>query len=74
MRDHGPGIDEADLPHVFERFYRGAEGRTRPGSGLGLAIVAQVASSHGAAARAEREADSGALLSISFPTARTTHS
>jgi len=47
VRDHGPGIPEEDLPHVFNRFYRSAEMRDRPGSGLGLAIVAQVAESHG---------------------------
>ena len=41
MRDHGPGIDPADLPHIFDRFYRSAAARTMPGSGLGLAIVKQ---------------------------------
>jgi len=37
--DHGPGIDEKDLPHVFDRFYRSPSARGRPGSGLGLAIA-----------------------------------
>ncbi|MCZ4493036.1 MAG: sensor histidine kinase, partial [Conexibacter sp.] len=46
VRDHGPGIDPADLPHVFDRFHRGANARGRPGSGLGLAIVRQVAEAH----------------------------
>jgi two-component system sensor histidine kinase MprB len=69
VRDHGPGIDEADLPHVFERFYRGTGARLRPGSGLGLAIVAQVVAAHGGEARAEQAPDGGALLSASFPTA-----
>lgn len=50
VRDHGPGIDETDLPHVFERFYRSTAARTLPGSGLGLAIVAYVAEAHGGAA------------------------
>ena len=68
VRDRGPGIDEADLPHVFERFYRGVRARERPGSGLGLAIVSQVVSSHGGAVRAERPPDGGALLAASFPT------
>jgi two-component system sensor histidine kinase MprB len=47
VRDHGPGIDEEDLPHVFDRFYRSRSARGRPGSGLGLAIVRQVAVAHG---------------------------
>ncbi len=47
VRDHGPGVDAADVPHVFERFYRSPRARTMPGSGLGLAIVKQVAENHG---------------------------
>ena len=43
VRDHGTGIDETDLPYVFDRFYRGANSRGRQGTGLGLAIVRQVA-------------------------------
>jgi len=66
VRDHGPGIAEADLPHVFERFYRGVGARERPGSGLGLAIVAQVVSAHAGEVRAERPADGGALLTARF--------
>ena len=46
VRDHGSGIDPADVPHIFDRFYRGAESRRRPGSGLGLAIVRQVIEQH----------------------------
>ncbi|WP_323809060.1 sensor histidine kinase [Kitasatospora acidiphila] len=41
IRDHGPGIPAADLPHVFARFWRSPSARQMPGSGLGLAIVAQ---------------------------------
>jgi two-component system sensor histidine kinase MprB len=47
VRDHGPGIDDADLPYVFDRFYRARSARGMPGSGLGLAIVRQVAQAHG---------------------------
>jgi two-component system sensor histidine kinase MprB len=43
VTDTGPGIDEADRPHVFDRFYRASTARGMPGSGLGLAIVAQTA-------------------------------
>jgi two-component system sensor histidine kinase MprB len=49
VRDQGPGIDEADVPYVFDRFYRSADARRLPGSGLGLAIVRQVAEMHGGA-------------------------
>jgi two-component system sensor histidine kinase MprB len=53
VRDHGPGIDPDDLPHVFDRFYRADAARGKPGSGLGLAIVRQVADAHGGKAWAE---------------------
>jgi two-component system sensor histidine kinase MprB len=43
VTDHGPGIDDADLPHIFERFYRAPAARRMPGAGLGLAIVGGVA-------------------------------
>jgi two-component system, OmpR family, sensor histidine kinase MprB len=49
VRDEGPGIDPADIPYVFDRFYRSADARRLPGSGLGLAIVRQVAEMHGGA-------------------------
>ena len=64
VRDHGPGIDEADLPHVFDRFYRAASARGMPGSGLGLAIVKQVAESHGGEVVAERAAGGGTLMRL----------
>jgi two-component system, OmpR family, sensor histidine kinase MprB len=59
VRDHGPGIDEADLPYVFDRFYRASSARGMPGSGLGLAIVRQVAESHGGQVVAERAEGGG---------------
>jgi two-component system sensor histidine kinase MprB len=58
VRDHGPGIDEEDLPFVFDRFYRAPTARGLPGSGLGLAIARQVAEAHGGSVTAER-ADGG---------------
>jgi two-component system, OmpR family, sensor histidine kinase MprB len=67
VRDHGPGIPEADLPHVFDRFYRAAAMRDRPGSGLGLAIVAQVAESHGGTVDAANHPDRGAILTLRLP-------
>ena len=67
MRDHGPGIDDQDLPFVFDRFYRAPSARGMPGSGLGLAIVRQVAESHGGSVRAERPSGGGALLVMRLP-------
>lgn len=67
VRDHGRGISSEDLPHVFDRFYRGAEARGRPGSGLGLAIVRQVVEQHGGTVRAEPAAGGGTLIRVSLP-------
>ncbi len=72
VRDHGPGIDPADVPHVFDRFYRSPHARTMPGSGLGLAIVKQVADSHGATVTATTAPGGGALFALRFPTASAT--
>jgi two-component system sensor histidine kinase MprB len=62
VRDHGPGISVEDLPHVFDRFYRGAEARGRPGSGLGLAIVRQVVDQQGGSVVAEQDPGGGTLI------------
>jgi two-component system sensor histidine kinase MprB len=68
VRDHGKGVDEADLPYVFDRFYRGANSRGRQGSGLGLAIVRQVAVQHGGTVSAENAPDGGAVFCIRLRT------
>jgi two-component system sensor histidine kinase MprB len=71
VRDHGPGFAEADLPHIFERFYRADSARALPGSGLGLAIVRQAAEAHGGQVHAANAPGGGALLRVSFgPTLR----
>jgi two-component system, OmpR family, sensor histidine kinase MprB len=67
VRDHGPGIAAADLPHVFDRFYRGTDARDRPGSGLGLAIVRQVAEAHGGSVAAEPGSGGGTSLRLRLP-------
>jgi two-component system, OmpR family, sensor histidine kinase MprB len=67
VRDRGPGMSAEDLPHVFDRFYRGAEARGRPGSGLGLAIVRQVAEQHGGSVAAESVAGGGTLMRLRLP-------
>ena len=67
VRDHGPGIDESDLPFVFDRFYRAPMARSLPGSGLGLAIVRQVAVSHGGEVLVERADGGGTRMRLRIP-------
>jgi two-component system sensor histidine kinase MprB len=67
VRDHGPGIAQADLPHVFDRFYRAPSARGLPGSGLGLAIVKHVADAHRGSVRAEAAPGGGTLLRLRLP-------
>ena len=66
VRDHGPGFEEADLPFVFDRFYRAENARSLPGSGLGLAIVRQAAEASGGFAEAQNAPGGGALLRVGF--------
>ncbi|MBW4564176.1 MAG: PAS domain-containing sensor histidine kinase [Mojavia pulchra JT2-VF2] len=78
--DSGVGFSEADLPHVFERFYRGDKARTRypvqegnsttavVGSGLGLAIVRQIILAHGGSIKAMNHPESGgAWIQVQLP-------
>jgi two-component system sensor histidine kinase MprB len=67
VTDEGPGISDADLPHVFDRFYRSEEARTLPGSGLGLSIVLQAAQRHGGMAYAMHAPGGGALMAMRLP-------
>lgn len=65
--DAGPGVDDVDLPHIFERFYRSASARARPGSGLGLAIVQQIVQAHHGVISAGRSDRGGALFTVTLP-------
>jgi len=66
VRDTGEGIPEADLPYVFDRFFRSPTARTRPGNGIGLAIVQRVAEMHGGETWASNGEDpSGAIVGFS---------
>ncbi|WP_392533035.1 sensor histidine kinase [Nostoc sp. C117] len=77
--DSGVGFSEADLPHVFERFYRGDKARTHSpqdnnsigaivGNGLGLAIVQQILLAHGGSIKAMNDPETGgAWMQIQFP-------
>jgi two-component system sensor histidine kinase MprB len=66
VRDHGPGFNERDLPHVFDRFFRADGARRMPGSGLGLAIVKQAAEAGGGRAEASNSDGGGALVTVRF--------
>ncbi|WP_439660231.1 ATP-binding protein [Lentzea sp. HUAS TT2] len=65
--DAGPGIDSADVPRVFDRFYRADSARALPGSGLGLSIVQRVVDAHGGRAAVGRSPRGGALLRVDLP-------
>ncbi|MGR0158757.1 sensor histidine kinase [Paenarthrobacter nitroguajacolicus] len=69
IRDHGPGIPEAETNKIFERFYRADTSRTREtgGSGLGLAIVAAIVGTHGGTVRVAETDGGGATLVVSLP-------
>jgi signal transduction histidine kinase len=69
VRDHGPGLSEAALAHVFDRFWRADSARVGTGAGLGLAIVAGVAAEHGGRARAANAPDGGAIFTLRLPLA-----
>jgi two-component system, OmpR family, sensor histidine kinase MprB len=66
VRDRGPGFAPADLPYVFDRFYRAEGARRMPGSGLGLAIVKHAAEAHGGSVVAANAVGSGAQVNVSF--------
>jgi two-component system sensor histidine kinase KdpD len=68
VEDEGRGIAPADLPHVFERFYRGSQSsRYDPGTGMGLAIVRGLVALQGGRVWAENRAEGGARFSICAP-------
>lgn len=66
VRDHGPGISDADKPLVFDRFYRATATRSMPGSGLGLAIVSQFAEDNDANTYVLDNAGGGTIVGIQF--------
>ncbi len=69
VSDTGIGIPEADMDHIFERFYRVDKARSRAsgGSGLGLAIVHDAVSSNGGSIRVDRREQGGTVFTVSFP-------
>ena len=69
VRDEGAGIPAEALPHIFDRFYRVDDSRSRAtgGSGLGLALVRLVAELHGGTATAESEVGKGTRITVRLP-------
>jgi signal transduction histidine kinase len=69
VEDEGPGIPEADLQRIFERFYRVDKARSREtgGTGLGLSIVKHLVGLHGGDVRAENRPTGGARFTVRIP-------
>jgi signal transduction histidine kinase len=67
VEDDGAGVPPADLPRLFDRFYRTDKSRRAGGSGLGLSIVRQVAELHGGSASAEPVRPKGLRITVTLP-------
>lgn len=69
VADNGPGFNEADLPRIFEQFYRGEQARSRStgGAGLGLAIVRGLVEAHDGRIQAENDPEQGAIIRFTLP-------
>jgi two-component system sensor histidine kinase MprB len=67
VADHGPGIPEEAIAHVFDRFYRADEARALPGSGLGLSIVKQVVDGHNGTVSINNRDGGGTVVRVSLP-------
>jgi signal transduction histidine kinase len=68
VTDQGSGIDEGDLPYIFERFYRADRSRGRvPGSGIGLTVARELVTANGGTVEVESTGPSGTTFRITFP-------
>jgi signal transduction histidine kinase len=71
VSDTGEGIRAADIPHIFERFYRGDASRSRNrgtgGAGLGLAITRGIVRAHGGDIHVESEIGKGTQFTFNIP-------
>ena len=75
VADNGPGIGEAALPHIFERFYRedAAHVRSAGGAGLGLSIVKSIMHALGGSVSAESGEGKGTVIVLQLPYAHGNH-
>jgi len=69
VRDTGIGIEPADLPHIFERFYRADRARARPGTGLGLSIARALVEQLGGRITVESTSEEGSTFHLWLPLA-----
>lgn len=67
VMDRGPGLSDADLARLFERFYRGANIQNKPGTGLGLFLTQRIVEIHGGAVYAERRPGGGSVFRLQLP-------
>jgi signal transduction histidine kinase len=69
VRDTGPGIPAEELPHIWERLYRGDRSRSTPGLGLGLSLVQAIVRAHGGTVAARSLPEAGAEFTVRLPPA-----
>jgi two-component system sensor histidine kinase BaeS len=67
VADTGPGIAAADVPHVFERRWRGPNSQAVTGSGIGLAVVRELVEAHQGTASVDSRPGHGATFTITLP-------
>ena len=67
VRDHGTGLSDEAITHVFDRFWQADKARVGKGAGLGLSIVAGIAREHGGTATATNAPDGGACFTVRLP-------
>ncbi|PJA55547.1 two-component sensor histidine kinase, partial [Candidatus Roizmanbacteria bacterium CG_4_9_14_3_um_filter_33_18] len=67
IKDNGVGISADDLPHIFDRFYRGSTKEKTLGSGLGLAIAKAIINSHKGEIKVKSEMGRGSVFTIILP-------
>ncbi len=67
VEDTGTGIPEEDLPHIFDRFFRGEKSRSEPGNGLGLSLVQAFTIIHGGSVAAANTPNRGSRFTVTLP-------
>ena len=67
VTDTGAGIPAEDLPHIFDRFWRGQQAAQISGSGIGLAIAAELARAHGGRLTASSQPGQGTQMTLTLP-------